>query len=83
MTLQLSEHQEVQPFPKTILMSSTYITFVGLRIRMLLHVLIEIVLHIEDLIAKIANVRLLLAVFPHMREKFVEARESLIAHAAV
>lgn len=53
-------------------MHATYITFVGLGVRMLLHMFVEITLNVEDLVADITDVRLFLGVFPHMSEKLVE-----------
>lgn len=61
----------------------THITFVGLGVRVLLHMLVEIALNIEHFIADGAHVRLLLGVLAHVSEKLVERRERLVAHAAV
>jgi hypothetical protein len=64
---------------------STYITFVGLGVRMLLHVLIEITLSVEDFVADIANMGLFLArgVLLHVTKQLIKRGESLTAHAAV
>lgn len=79
--LKSESQQSIQASSSTSL--PTYITFIRLRIRVLLHVLVEFTLDVEHFVADVAEMWLFLGMFPHVREKLVARREGLVAQGTV